>query len=228
MSLKKQYLDELNPADLLEMRSHSLLFLKLDIGYLFAAGALAATLQITRSEFFNLIPIWMGPGIALALVAAFDAFVFGALSQGWVYAKTGIGRRYGQSAIPRLLNFQIVWHTMFFFALIGFFSGYITSRQMNLAELRHQISLQESVESYIEKFGKTPSSAHDLSVESPPSARKAINALKEQGLKIESFANGQYKITLGGRDGVLGTDDDDVITPEFKLKSILEKMESFI
>lgn len=212
-------------ADLLkDLRVRAEAFIKLDLGYLAAAGAVVTLLKFGRHELIEvgaktyLIPI------AMLVLITIDVTIESIIFKDWIAARTGSIKRAPAGAIKILLGIQPILHSVFVTGLISFATGFSVGTDSSLTRLSFKADIQVAADAFVKDKSRPPNNLQELK-QASISVKHAVEQLNGEQVAITPTGPKSYKLTFGGGDKSLGTEDDWNITEEVSLDLFLQRME---
>lgn len=185
-------------ADVLkDLRERTRSFIKLDRGYLAAGWAIITALKIGRSELVEFGAQVSGVAFALVLIISIDVYIDSMVFNDWLVASTSSGKREPLKRMQRLLNIQSFLHVTFVVGLIVYATGFALGSQSVRKELEARVILQEVVDSFLQKEGRSPKNIEELTKVYPRSTL-AIENLAGEKVVLESTGARSYKLTFAG------------------------------
>lgn len=206
-----------------DLREHTRVFLKLDLTYLAAGGAIITALKISRSELVNFSSDFVSIAFAIAFVATFDTVIFSMVFDDWLCARIGTGKRKSGNIIRLLLSIQPYLHLLFVSGLLLGAVNYAIGYHSGLKRIEGRVMLQEEVEGYMQRMESPPKSLNELKA-STPRIDGVLKKLNGEDVIIEATGAKSYKLTFAGWDKVFGTQDDEFVTQDLSLRKVFESM----
>jgi hypothetical protein len=211
-------------ADLLrELREHTRSFIKLDLAYLAAGGAIVTALKLGRSELLEFGANAYLIAFALSVVITMDVIIESMVFQHWLAARSGSTKRPSVKAMQVLLDLQPKVHWVFVVGLILGATGFALGVEDVRKQIESRATLQESVDLFMIEKGRPPADITELRKYSSRAERAAAQ-LGGEAIIIEPRNTNGYKLTFAGDDHALGTEDDMVVTEDFSLRRVYERM----
>lgn len=206
-----------------ELREHTRLFLKLDLAYLVAGGAIVTALKIGRGELIEFGAALEFVVFAFVALGLIDTIIDSLVFNDWLSARTSEGKRQPTRLIRILLGIQPTLHLFFVAGLLIWFVGFAKGAQDSITRIEGRVMFQEEVELYLKETGSPPRSLEELKA-----ANRRINGvlakLDGESVTVEATGPESYRITFGGWDKTVGTQDDEVVTQEFLLRKAFEHL----
>ncbi|HTD05070.1 hypothetical protein [Undibacterium sp.] len=195
-----------------DLRERTQNFIKLDFAYLAAAGALFTALKISRTELLT-VGASIDPVVsAFIFLAVYDTVLDSAVFQQWIAVRRDAGDYALQTILRVMLSIQPFIHLIFVVGLLASYTAYSSGYNDGRAAIEARISMQDAVNTYIQKKGSAPHSYEELKNEVPDDAKKAYAKLRGEPFNIEATGAKSYKIIFAGFDHKFGTDDDETMT----------------
>ncbi len=205
-----------------DLREHTRTFIKLDLGYLAAAGTLITALKIGLGETLGTIAHYPEFANFFIFICVIDVAIYLLVFNDWLSASSDVGIRQSSKIIQWLLNIQPLLHLFFICSLI-LAPVYITiGGQQEFSRFEGIALFQENVESYISNKGIPPKSLEELTLNNPH-IKLALKKLKGERIRFHTTAGKNYQITFAGQDNKFDTADDMDITHDLQIREILEQ-----
>jgi len=106
------------------LRNDARQFIKLDMAYLAAAGAIATVLKIDRYDLIDFVAAMRGSAYLYIGLLAYDVVASSLLSREWAAAKREAGKRMPRILVLGLHTVQPFRHFLFFAALTTYWVAY--------------------------------------------------------------------------------------------------------
>lgn len=215
-----------NPAPLdgevlKDLRDHTRAFLKLDLAYLAAGGAIITALKFGQNQLIEFGANVAMIVFALVFIGAVDTVIHTLVFNDWLSARTGSGKRQSSRLLRFLLDAQIFVHFIFVSSLVVVAVGFASGSQSVLTQLEARVMLQEEVELFIAQKGSPPKSMRELKA-TRSNLISIIEKLDGEEVRIEPTGPKSYKLTFAGWDKTLGTADDVIATQAVLLREVFE------
>lgn len=205
-----------------ELLDHSRLFLKLDLGYLVAAGAVFTGLKLEVNDVLGNFGTFRLLVLAFALLVAMDAANYSGLYASWARLLTKSPENHDAPILRVAPRVQILLHTGFFVGLVGFLSGYAQATFDGMRELEAKARIQLAVDLTIARTGKVPTTLSALP--QVPLYQNAIAKIGDNNIRIKATSGTTYVLTFAGEDGVFDTADDDDYTDKESARQLYDAM----
>ena len=215
----------LDTETLKELREQTRLFLKLDLAYLAAGGAILTALKVGRSELLELGAHLLVVVSVLGVVSLVDVVIDSLVFSDWFSARTEITKRRSPRLIGVLMGAQPFFHFCFVATLLSFAVGYSSGVTHARAQIEGRVMVQEAVEAFMRRTGAPPKSFQELQ-NSERGMTAILLRLDGEGVKVEATGPKSYRITFAGWDKTFGTDDDEVVTQELSLRKVFDSLSS--
>lgn len=216
-----------NPSILLDEKSsevlndHSKNFIKLDIGYLAAAGAIFTALKITRPELVE-VGATVAPAVySFCFILYLDIISYESTLKNLISARNGSKENRLSKPKLILIHNQAYIHAVFLtFLLVGSTAFYQGANSYRVT-MESRATIQDSLELFIRQKGRIPSSSKELLAHS----RIPESLLEKSGnepFAIKSSKSNSYTLIFAGRDMQLGSKDDDLYDEKISIREINE------
>lgn len=206
-----------------ELREYTRTFLKLDLAYLVAGGAIVTALKISRGELIEFGASLRFVAAALLILGLIDVSIDSLVFNDWLSARTGIGRRTSGKLLARLFDVQPWFHFVFIAGLTAYAFGFASGAHDARTRIEGRVLFQEQVEQYVQKNGLAPKSLKEMDTVSPI-AKVILSKLDGEGVRVESTGPKTYKITFAGDDKTFETADDVTATQDFILRKAFDSL----
>ena len=204
---------------LLEFRNKVSAIQKLDVAYLTIFLGILGILKIERQDFFEIISEARFVIGAFFVIILIDSLIADLVFREWIASKTKSTKRVSSQLIIKLVCFQPLLH-VFFISFVGL--GYLAYFS-GMADFKKKFQtysyIQNEVEFFILHNDKSPNSLDDID---PTDISIFLKELGKEPLSYEKVGKKNYKITFGGWDNTLDTEDDYIVTSDFQLRDIIK------
>ncbi|WP_418118294.1 hypothetical protein [Variovorax sp. 350MFTsu5.1] len=206
-----------------ELLDHSRIFLKLDLAYLVAAGAIFTGLKLEIDDvLINFGTYWFVPWFFVALVSV-DALAYQGLYNAWTrhLAPTPAAQPGGR-ALFVLTQMQVPLHLFFFTTLVVYLTGFAQGSFDAMREYEAKARIQRSIDLSIAETGKVPEDIAALAQTSY--LRKALEKIRRGDVRIKATGGTSYTLTFAGKDHEFGTPDDDEYSNQISAAKIYDQL----
>lgn len=203
-----------------ELLDHSRLFLKLDLGYLVAAGAVFTGLKLEVNDVLGNFGTFRLLVFAFAVLVAVDAAIYSGLYGNWARLLTKAPSKQSRPLMRVTPQVQILLHTIFFTGLVSFLSGYAQATFDGMRELEAKARIQLGVDLTIARTGEVPATLSALP--QVPLYQRAIEKIGAHNICIKSTGQTTYVLTFAGEDGMFDTADDDDYTEQDSVRQLYD------
>jgi hypothetical protein len=215
----------LSADSLKDLRENARRYLRLDLGYLAAAGAIVTALKFGRSEIIEVAAgVWF-IGFAYILLILVDTSIEVLLLKEWIHTQIGSAKRMSAEKVMKALGWQPALHALFLSSIVVWGIGFSMGSTDALNAFRARVAIQDELDIFIAKVGRVPNSIEELR-NGNDRIDSALRKLGEEPIWIEKGIGNKYKLIFSGDDRRFGTRDDEVVTPELPLREILKSRES--
>lgn len=207
-----------------DIREDARLFIKLDLAYLAAGGAIVTALKISRYELIEFIAALQAVGIAYVALLVLDVLANSLIYREWVAARLDHAEQMSVAVIAGVIHVEMFFHLLFVagvvVAVIAYSGGYSEAND----EIRARVHVQDEFDAFVSSAGRLPTSLDEVR-KLRPSIGQWLDRLGDEPIAFEKSGTKGYRLTFAGRDKVLGTVDDFVGTPELPLRRTWEAMQ---
>lgn len=202
----------------------SRLYLKLDLAYLAAAGAIVTALNIGRGELFDIGASLWPLAISFAVVALIDVLIEETLFGLWLRDRNESQPKQIPKALVFFMKSQSSLHWLFIAGMLFFFLGMARGRHYAKESFEGQVEIQEEVDAYIREYGVVPESISKLNLQSKRYI-SGIRKLHGEKFSLSRVGEKEYSLRFAGKDNVLNTGDDRIATEELSLRLVMDAVE---
>ncbi len=211
-------------AALQELRDRCWRFLRLDLLYVAAVGAVFTALSVSRAELIKFGAMVSTPAFAFVIIVTMDVAVESMIASELVGAHNGRKPKIPSIFISMFTGAQGFIHATLAGLIIVGLTSYAAGAQRYMDEQYARADIQDLIDQYIEKHGRVPQSRREL-YRANAGYPSLQDKLYTEAFSIAPDAKRKYIITFAGDDGKLGTADDDSHPGWIKIREMNEEME---
>ena len=198
-------------------------FIKLDLAYVAAVGAVFTALQFGQDD---VIWFWARihvPVMILIAIGVFDLIVEMMVFDCWVDINQGVPARLPDGFLRFLTGCQPVIHMLFVGGVLTAVTSFSHGAQDARNRREGMAKLQEEIEEHMAEKGEPPNSFKDVAI-APYANREILELLQEERAVYRRVGQG-YELRFRGKDGEFETEDDFLVTNSLRLRKIFPEEE---
>jgi len=228
--MTKQVAPQQNHFDgdaLLTIRESVRAFQKLDLAYIAAGGAIVTAFKLGSTDIIEMTAqLWIAV-LAILVLLAYDTILEKVIFLDWIASQQQSGKRLSSKIVIGAISAQPIIHLAFISILVTGGLGYALGSNSRIQIYKGEAAIQVAVEHFLIKEKRLPSSIEELESKSPYTT-KYFELIGRSEIRIESSTDAveKYRITFPGRDGKIGTPDDETVTAAINLTKMYEEMRS--
>ncbi|MDR7104518.1 hypothetical protein ACVK1X_003859 [Pseudomonas sp. PvR086] len=214
-----------NASALLTIRESARTYQKLDLAYIAAGGAIVTAFKLSSSDIIEMTAqLWLAV-VAIVVLLAYDTLLEKVIFLDWIASQQQSGKRLSSKIIISAISAQPMIHLIFIIVLVTGSLGYALGSHSAMQIYKGEAAIQVAVEHFRIKEKRLPNSIEELENKSPYTSQY-FDLIGRSEIRIESTTDtvDKYRITFPGRDGKIGTPDDETVTAAIDLTKMYEKM----
>lgn len=198
------------------------MFLKLDLGYVVAAGAIFTGLKLEIDDLLINFGIITAIPVIFSLLVIVDAVIYSTLYEKWAKLNQRPFERWQERVLGVLMCLQVPFHLFFFVGLLTALTAFGRGSFDQIKELEAKARIQRAINLVIARTDKVPTTTSAL----PQSEyfQAAIEKLGPENIRITATGGTSYTLTFAGKDRKFGTPDDDEYTDKLSAVEIFETL----
>lgn len=207
-------------ADPKEVLDHARIFLKLDLGYLIAAGAIFTGLKLEIDDVLKNFGVLLIAPILFGVLASIDSLIYSFLYNDWAKIGDESSMSTDRRIVPVLMRWQVKLHMGFVIFLLASLTGYAKGSYDSYKEVEAKARVQRGIDLVLAKTGKVPTSVSEL----PRSDyyQGAVRKFGPEHIRIQPTTGTSYTLTFAGDDGLFDTPDDDEYSDQLSAVDIYD------
>ena len=221
--------DQLSPELIKELRESARMYLRLDLTYLAAVGVFITVLRINHTGAIRFVASTPMHLIIILYVFRFflDTELYASLIRGLLSPEyNSTSHRAKQTLHLWYLKTQPYFHYFLILLCIAGGQGAADEHTEFRSKLNNRVLIQYQIDRFIYQYKRVPESLEDIR-KVQPSINRLIMSLGDEPVLIEKEEKPlSYRVTFGGTDMKIGTEDDCVGTSDSPLSQLQSALEN--